>query len=143
MNQNPSSQGYPPYPPVYPNNSLPPNYYNPGPPLIVAQPNQVKNAIDNIMDRHRVMNLENENQKLKEKLQKKEFKALESKIDNANEINKEMNRTQTEMLIANQNKPLQNSPTNININIQNDNKNENINKNTNVVVVATGRFKIS
>lgn len=89
------------------------------------------------------MNLENENQKLKEKLQKKEFKALESKIDRANEINKEMNRTQTEMLIANQNKPLQNAPTNININIQNDNKNENINKNTNVIVVATGRFKIS
>lgn len=49
MNQNPSSQGYPPYPPVCPSNNLPPNYYNPGPPLIVAQPNQVKNAIDNIM----------------------------------------------------------------------------------------------
>lgn len=49
MNQEQWSQGYPPYAPAYPKNKLLTNYYNRGPNLIVAQPNQLKNAVDNII----------------------------------------------------------------------------------------------
>ena len=86
------------------------------------------------------MNLENENKKLKEKIIKNQFKALENKFESANELNKEINRTQTEMFIANQNKPSQATP--INITIHNENKNNNTTDGTKIPIIATGKFKM-
>lgn len=134
----------PPYPqylqPQYPNANLPANYLNPGPPLIVAQPNAINKAsndlADKILEKQRVMELENENKRLKDKIDKDRFKALESKIDRNNEMNKEINRTQTELLIAQKNQPI--LPTN-NINIINKIEAEP----SKTIIVDRGRLKYS
>jgi hypothetical protein len=128
MNQSSSSQGYPPYPPSYPNNNLPPNYYNPGPPLIVAQPNQINNAVDKIIEKQRVMDLEREKERLKDKIIKDQFKEIKSEIKHAKELNQEISRTQTNMLIAQQTKPQ--------VLVQ-------VTAPTQPTVIATGRFKLT
>ena len=91
------SQNYPPQ--QYPVNNTSANLMNPyqypPPPLIVASPNQIKNAAknmeSNIIVHQDKLYHKQEKDHLKEKIEDLRFKNLEDKIDNLNQVN----RTQT------------------------------------------------
>ena len=113
----------------YPNSNLPVNYtnpppypVNPSPPIIAVHPNQMNNATDtivtNIMENQKKLEKDKEIARLKEENQKLQMAKLETQIENL----KDINRTNTNLLIANQGKA---EPITI-INNNNNNNNNNI-----------------